>query len=176
MIDRTVLLMALLLSILTLALAPAAQAAQKSASATANVFKAITITATAQMSFGKLQYNGNGPATSYVVLSSKAPITRTSPDVQLLPNGGETPAIRKIVGEPGRVYRVTLSPVSIPGGISVSVFTLWSQNRGDISASRLGQFDAAGSDILRVGGTMVVPKGTKNNTFVFNPTILISYE
>ncbi len=75
-------------------MATAAYAAQRTAAGTATIIRTMSVSTTAQMSFGRLQYNGAGPATSNVVLSSAPPTARTSAEVQLLPNGGETPANR----------------------------------------------------------------------------------
>ena len=169
----------LLVAVLAIAAASGAQAAtHATATATATIFKPLNITATAQMSFGKLQYNaGSGPAVATVVLASQPPVTRTSSNVQLLPNGGETPAIRTMTGEPSRVYRVTVSnTTSTPDGLLVNNFTIWSANSGDISASHLGTLSAAGTDTIRIGATLNVPQKTKNDTYTALPTILISYE
>ena len=159
-----------------LALAPSAQAASRTAPASVTIFRPLNISTTAQLSFGKLQYNGNGPATSNVVLSSAPPITRTSADVQLLPGGSETPAIRTIAGEPSRIYRVTVPTSMVIPGLTVVSFTVWSTNSGNITATHLGQLNASGADTVRIGATLVVPKGTKTATYAVNPTITISYE
>jgi len=163
--------------IAALAAAPAAHAASARATSSATIFKPMTIATVAQMSFGKLQYNANsGPAVATVVLSAAAPVTRTSADVQLLPNGGETPAIRTITGEPGRAYRVTVSPTtSSSGGLTVNDFRIWSANSGDITA-RSGMLSASGTDTIRVGATLSVPRGTKNDIYTALPTINIAYE
>src|SRR4051812_39124752 len=122
----------------TMFLAPASYAAPR-AIARADMFVVLplTIQSTASMSFGKLHYTGNGPATSVVTLSARAPVSRTSDGgAQLLPNGNETPAIRVLTGQPGRLYRVTIADsVSTPGALRVTNYTLWSQNSGDISAT-----------------------------------------
>ena len=131
------------------------------------------------MSFGKLQYNaGSGPAVATVVLRAAPPTTRTSANVQLLPGGGETPAIRTITGQPGALYRVVTpaSATATPGGLTVNGFTVHSANSGDISASRLGQLNASGTDTIRVGATLQVPQKTKNDTYTSNVAITISYE
>jgi len=159
-----------------LAAAPAAHAASARATSSATIFKPMTIATAAQMSFGKLQYNGAGPAVGTVMLSANAPVTRTSADVQLLPGGGETPAIRNITGEPGRAYRVTVSPTTTtPGGLTVNNFRIWSANSGDITA-RSGMLSSSGADTIRVGATLSVPRGTKNDVYTALPTINIAYE
>lgn len=163
-------------AVAALVASPAAHAASARATSSATIFKPMTIATVAQMSFGKLQYNGNGPAIGTVVLSATAPVTRASADVQLLPNGGETPAIRNITGEPGRAYRVSVSPTTTsPGGLTVNDFRIWSANSGDITA-RSGMLSPAGADTIRVGGTLLVPQGTKNNVYTALPTINIAYE
>jgi len=159
--------------------APPGNSAQATATARTRIIRPLTISAPAQMSFGKLQYNaGSGPSVSPVVLSSAPPATRTSPDVQLLPNGGETPAIRTITGQPGALYRVTTpaAAASTPGSMVVNSFTVWSANSGNITASRLGQLNSQGVDTVRIGASLQVPVKTKNDTYAANVSITISYE
>jgi hypothetical protein len=158
--------------------ATTAYAAQRTIAGTATVLRSMSVSTIAQMSFGKLQYNGAGPAVAALVLRAVPPMARTSTDVQLLPNGGETPAIRVITGEPGRIYRVTppASATAAPGGLAVTAFTLWSANSGDITSSRLGQLNAQGQDTIRIGASLMVPRGTKNDTFTANTPVTITYD
>lgn len=158
--------------------ATTAYAAQRTIAGTATIIRSMSVSTTAQMSFGKLQYNGAGPAVATLVLRAAPPTARTSADVQLLPNGGETPAIRVITGEPGRIYRVTppASATAAPGGLPVTAFTLWSANSGDITSSRLGQLNAQGQDTIRIGASLMVPRGTKNDTFTANTPVTITYD
>jgi hypothetical protein len=171
---------ALAITLLATLLMTQASDAAPEASARANVFvfRPLTIQSTASMSFGKLHYAGNGPATSVVTLSARSPVSRaTDGGAQLLPNGAETPAIRVLSGEPGRLYRVTIADtVSSPGLLRVTNYTLWSQNSGDITATRTGALNAQGGDTLRIGASLIVANGTKNDTFIANPSILIAYE
>jgi hypothetical protein len=159
-------------------MATAAYAAQRTIAGTAAIIRPMSVSTIAQMSFGRLHNNGAGPATSNVVLSAGPPTARAALHVQLLPNGGETPAIRMITGEPGRMYRVTppASATASPGGLTVTAFTLWSANSGDITASRLGQLNAQGTDTVRIGASLVVPNGTKNDTFTANTPVTITYD
>jgi len=153
--------------------------AQRSSTATARIIRPLSVSSTASMSFGKLQYNpSSGPAVSPVVLSAAAPVTRTSANVQLLPGGSETPAIRVITGQPGAIYRVTTpaAAASTPGGLTVNTFTIWSASRGDITASHVGQLNSSGTDTVRVGASLQVPQKTKNDTYTANVPITISYE
>jgi hypothetical protein len=150
----------------------------RTATTSVTILRPLTVSATAQMSFGKLHYQGNGPATTTVVLNSAPPTTRTSANAQLLPNGGETPAVRQIGGEPNRAYTVSApaSAIASPGGLTVNHFTFWTANGGDITSNGLGHLSASGADTLRVGATLTVPNGTQNDTFTANPTITISYQ
>jgi hypothetical protein len=155
----------------------ASRTAASSATTSVTILRPLSVSATAQMSFGKLHYEGAGPATTTVVLSSAPPVTRTSANAQLLPNGGETPAIRQISGEPSRAYTVTApATISSPGGFAVNHYTFWTANSGDITSNGVGHLSASGADTLRVGATLTVPNGAQNNTFTANPTITISYQ
>jgi hypothetical protein len=153
-------------------------AAQRTIAGTATIIRTMSVSTTAQLSFGRLQYNGAGPAVAALVLRAAPPMARASTNVQLLPNGGETPAIRVITGEPGRIYRVTppASATATPGGVTVTAFTLWSANSGDITSSRLGQLNAQGQDTIRIGASLMVPKGTKTDTFTANTPVTITYD
>ena len=159
-------------------MATAAYAAQRTVAGTATIIRPMSVSTIAQMSFGRLHNNGAGPATSNVVLSAAPPAARTATHAQLLPNGGETPAIRVITGEPGRMYRVTpaASATATPGGLTVTAFTLWSANSGDITASRLGQLNAQGKDTIRIGASLVVPNGAKNDVFTADTPVTIGYD
>lgn len=159
-----------------LALPAAAQPAANGAASIA-IIRPLSITQTAQLNFGRIQPQGNGnPGTA--TISAAPPTSRTSNGVTLLPGGAETPAIRTLSGEPGRVYRVTIpaSVPSIPEGHTINQFTLWSANLGLITSTKLGQLDAAGTDTLRLGATISLPKGAKQITPSANVPITISYE
>jgi hypothetical protein len=160
-------------------LAGAAQAipTQRAAEASVTILRPLSIAATAELSFGRLQPQGNdkgGTAT----ISAAPPVTRTTSGVSALSGGGETPAIRGIVGEPGRAYRVTLpaSVAAIQGAYPVTAFRLWSANRGDITATGLSQLNSSGQDTLRIGATITFPKGSKQDIYTANVPITISYE
>ena len=151
--------------------------AQASAQGSITVLRPLTITTTAEMSFGRLQPQGNGPSGT-VVLSSTPPTTRTSSTISLLSGGNETPLIRTISGVPGAVYRISYpsSAVTVQGGYPVTAFTLWSANSGTITNTRISQLNASGSDTIRIGATLTLPKGAKQNTFTVAVPVTIFYE
>lgn len=143
--------------------------------AMATVIRPITVTATAELSFGRLQGTGKD---GFVVQPAKPGGTRTAQRVTLLPNGGETALVRALGGEPYRIYRVSL-PESVwttSGTLRVDGFTLWSATRRDITKSRMGAFNAQGLDTLRLGATLRVPKGTKQSIFVAKVPVTVAYE
>jgi len=159
--------------------APDGSVRPASAAATARtvILRPITVAAAAELSFGRLTYAGNGQD-GIVILPARSPSTRVASRVSLLPQGGETPLLRSITGEPGRVYRVAV-PASVrtsAGALQVNAFTLWSSTQGDISKTRLGAFSAKGADSLRLGGTLTVPKGTKQGIYAALVPVTISYE
>lgn len=141
------------------------------------IFRPLSVAATANMSFGRLQPQGNAqPGT--VVLTSMPPIQRIPNGISTLPGGAETPAVRTISGEPGKIYRIIVpaSAVSSQGGHLVNAFTLWTENGGNITTTRVGQLNASGTDVLRIGATINLPKGTKQETYTVNVPISILYE
>jgi len=161
-----------------LALASATQAvpAQRAAETSVTILRPLAITNSANLSFGRVQPQGSGDGGS-ATISPTPPVARTTDRAAGLPGGGETPAIRDIVGEPTRVYRVTLpSMVSSNQGYPVTAFRLWTANRGDITATGLGQLSGTGQDTLRIGATITFPKGAKQDVFTANVPVTISYE
>ena len=162
-----------------IALASAGQAApsQRAAEASVTILRPLAITNSANLSFGRIQPQGSGDGGS-ATISPTPPVTRTTERAVGLSGGGETPAIRGIVGEPTRVYRITLPSMvsSNQGGYPVTAFRLWTANRGDITATGLGQLSSTGQDTLRIGATITFPKGAKQDVFTANIPITISYE
>lgn len=137
----------------------------------------------AELSFGFVasQTTGltaEGGASGVVVLTSAPPTQRASANVILGPNGGETPLIRKVTGDAGRSYRVTVPSVAYTsvGGLSVRRFTLWSQTAGDITKTGIGVLDNTGADLLRIGATLTVPSGTPNAIYSSSVPITVAYE
>ena len=157
--------------------APDSGAQSASASARTIILRPITVAATAELSFGKLVYAGNG-LDGTVILAAKSPSSRVAVRVNLLSNGGDTALIRAITGEPSRIYRVGLptSVTTTSGDLLVNAFTLWSSTQGDVSQTRLGAFNAQGSDTLRLGATLTVPKGTRQGIYAALVPVTISYE
>jgi hypothetical protein len=158
---------------------PVADAKSSSVSAAARtvILRPITVGAVAELSFGRLTYAGSG-LDGTVILPARAPSKRIAVRVSLLPDGGETPLLRTLTGEPGRIYRVGV-PVSVgttAGALRADAFTLWSGTQGDISKTRLGAFDAQGADTLRLGATLTVPRGTRNGIYAALVPVTISYE
>ena len=160
-------------------LAGAGQAvpSQRAAGASVTILRPLAITNSANLSFGRVQPQGSNDGGS-ATISAAPPVTRTTDRASGLAGGGETPAIRGIVGEPTRLYRITLPAMvtSNPGGYLVNAFRLWTANRGDITATGLGQLSSTGQDTLRIGATITFPKTAKQDIFTANVPITISYE
>jgi hypothetical protein len=151
--------------------------AASSASVSSTVIRPISVKRIADLSFGKLVYAGRGPD-GVVIIPARPPSARVAAGVALLPNGGETVLVRELVGEPNRVYRVTVPSYVLTrsGMLRVAAFTLWSATRQDITVSALGSFSANGTDTLRLGGTLTVPKGTRQGIYDATVPVTVAYE
>lgn len=135
MIARALLLTALLLACASPALA------QEPARATLSVERSLSIASVRPIQLS--------PEDRFATLSMHA-------DIQ--PNA---PAVIRVTGDPGRVYRIrvpnTLS--SFEGVALVEGLRIWSENTGDISTSRTSRMDFEGRDLLRVSGRLRPAEG-----------------
>jgi len=135
MILRAVPLTALLLACAFPALA------QETARATLNVERSLSIA-----SVRPIQLSPNDPVAS---LSMRADIR---PDA---------PAVIRITGDPGRLYRIRVprTLAASDGVVLVEDLKIWSENTGDISKSRTSRMDFQGRDLLHVSGRLRPPAG-----------------
>lgn len=152
----------------------------RSANGSVTIFRPLSIGGTGGLNFGRLHNQGPNAPVGTVTVTSAPPAARSStgPGVQLLPGTNPEPVIRNLTGEPSRAYHVGLpaSVTATPDGLLVDQFTVWSQNSGNISVSRLGTLNAAGQDTVRVGATLTVPPGTGNNVFTANVPVTLTYD
>lgn len=92
-------------------------------------------------------------------------------------NLSDAPAMIRIAGDPGRMYRVRL-PEAQENGQSVALIEnlrIWSINAGDISTTRSGRLDADGRDLLRVSGQFRMRAGAEAEPIAALP-LSIDYE
>jgi hypothetical protein len=81
------------------------------------------------------------------------PVSSRTGGVVMTPSG---PAVIRITGDPGRVYRVTLPTrvVAGPGDLTVDTLTVISDNSGDITRNLTARMDSAGFDRLQITGLL----------------------
>jgi hypothetical protein len=150
----------------------------RTGSASVTVVRPITVSSTAVMSFGKAVATGNDPF-GYVTLQAAPPTTLTTQAASLAGGGpNPSPLVLTVTGEPGRAYRISLplSAASNPGAFVVSNFTMWTQNSGDVTTTKLAYFSAQGSDTVRVGGRIAIPHAAKAQSYTAQVPVTISYE
>lgn len=69
----------------------------------------------------------------------------------------DAPAMIRISGDPGRVYRIRLPQADADqGGSVIEELKIWSATSGDISETRVARLDLQGRDLLRVSGRLRV--------------------
>lgn len=87
-------------------------------------------------------------------------------------------AIIQVTGDPGRVYRVTLPAdiVARPGNLEVDVFTVISDNSGDITRTLTARMNSEGYDRLQITGQLRQPNGIALSSASAAVPIGVDYE
>lgn len=89
----------------------------------------------------------------------------------------DAPALIRVLGDPGRVYRIRVprDPDQAEGAASVKKLQILSANAGDVSVSGLALMDHQGQDLLQISGNL----RSSDNGRTASPTALplsIDYE
>jgi hypothetical protein len=158
----------------------AGDAAAQSPPANASIIVsgALKLAGVSTLSFGKVQGLPGRTGTVTITLSPSLAAVRRGKDVVLAGGAAPTALVRTIMDQPGRLYRVQL-PTSVratPGGYTVSNFRVWSDLRGDITATKLGQLGVTGEDTLRIGATLSVPAGAPAAVYDADIPVTVLYE
>lgn len=97
-----------------------------------------------------------------IQLSPEQRVATLSLSADIQPNA---PAVIRVTGDPGRVYRIrvprTLS--SSEGVALVEDLQIWSENTGDVSVTRTSHMDLDGRDMLRVSGRLRPANGASES-------------
>ena len=100
----------------------------------------------------RMVFSGSGTAEPTTVDAVQA-----SRQTRLVERSGQpanAPAVIRVSGDPGRVYRINL-PRTIQDpqtNTTISGFSVWSENSGDITETLSARMDEHGSDTLQVTG------------------------
>jgi len=88
-----------------------------------------------------------------IQLSPEDRVATLSLRADIIPNA---PAVIRVTGDPGRVYRIRVprTLTSSEGVALVEDLRIWSENTGDISDTRTSRMDVEGRDLLRVSGRL----------------------
>lgn len=159
---------------------PLSSQASTSAAASARVIQPLTIQARNELSFGSVGSTSNCPRGAVVIVVSRpgGQVRSGSPCLSLNRNGGETPLVRALRGQPGQSYRITVptSALTLRGGLTVNNFTLYSSTSRDVTNTRFAALDNRGTDTLQVGATLQMPFGTAAGTYTARIPVTLAYE
>ncbi len=88
-----------------------------------------------------------------IQLSPEQRVATLSLSADIQPNA---PAVIRVTGDPGRVYRIRVprTLTSNEGVALVEDLQIWSENTGDVSVTRTSHMDLDGRDMLRVSGRL----------------------
>ena len=150
--------------------------------AQAQVVRALRARPLADLSFGALVVGQSSGGEVIVSPSGSAASYRGSVRASCLGNAGCSthPASFAVEGEGGRTYRISL-PASIMAqgsrtSIELPVTSINSRSRNFPAASFGGLLDASGHDFFEVGGTLLVPAGTRADVFRADLPVTVSYD
>lgn len=149
----------------------------KSASASLEVVRPLSISIISEASFGRLELS-HGNKRGAITIPASPALRPTLEGVVLRNTPTAGPAKRMLSGEPGRAYRVILPPLIETGsnGSSIDQLTLYSATSGDISRTGVGQFDREGQDMLSIGATLSLAAGSAPGKFTTPIPVTIVYE
>lgn len=160
----------LLATSMTLSMLPmGAMAASDDGTATATIVIPITITATQDLAFGKINANGGGT----VVIATDGSRSVGGGDVALVTTGSvETQAQFTVTGVDGATYAITLpgAPIDIENAnnetMSVGTFTSDPNGTGTLTG---------GTETLNVGGTLTVGAAQDPGDYTGDFTVTVEY-
>lgn len=168
-----------------LAFATTAHAApQGSASASATIFKPVTITTATNLSSGNVKTQGNNPSgtvtmpATFPLFASPIP-TYTGGWAKNGSNADAGTAARiNLTGQPGAGFTVVVTGwTHISGDTpqSMTATTFYSAN-GSPTSSAHGVFNASGAATYYIGATLTIPRDNNGTTVVMRPNTTIVYD
>lgn len=148
--------------------------------ATALVVEPIRVEPLADLSFGCIAVAGSGT----VAIDARSGAARPFGGIRLLegaPGCASHPALFAISGEATRSYRFTVDPDVIAVHVAQPEVTLAVRGLHGVGGNPaegegIGTLDGAGRDRLRVGGTLLVPAGTRAGHYKARVKVTVAYE
>lgn len=97
-----------------------------------------------------------------IQLSPEQRVATLSLSADIQPNA---PAVIRVTGDPGRVYRIRVprTLTSSEGVALVEDLQIWSANTGDVSVTRTSHMDLDGRDMLRISGRLRPANGASES-------------
>ncbi len=156
-----------------------AQPAPRSATASVNVIRPLSVAVNKTLNFGRLQVRGGKTRVIYATIDPTQPLSplKTS-GLVVLAGGGETPLEARIIGDPLRTYRISIpqTVLSTPGRFTVSNFVIVSATRNNARMTGSGVLGNDGTELIRIGATLTLNATASQAVYKAIVPITVVYE
>ena len=144
--------------------------------AAGSIIHPLQLTQSKTLDFGKVSLKVATNAAT-IRIPAIAPSTPMLANAVIASPSTATPAIFTLTGEPRRAYTLTApsSVLTAPGNHLVTGLTFWTQSGGS-GTSVTGTLSATGTDTLRIGATLTLPKGVAQATYTATVPITVAYQ
>lgn len=146
--------------------------------AAGSIIHPLQLTQSKTLDFGKVSLKVATNAAT-IRIPAAAPSTPVLANAVIASPSTATPAIFTLTGEPRRAYTLTApsSVLTAPGNHLVTSLTFWTQSGGSGSGTSVtGTLRATGTDTLRIGATLTLPKGVAHATYTATVPITVAYQ
>ena len=136
----------------------------------------LQLTQTSGLSFGRMTLTSSQSAGT-ITIPAAAPSRPVTLNATANSAANASAAVFTLRGEAGRAYTLSTPAAvrSTPSGFPVTAITVWTKSAGNIAGGS-AVLNTSGTDTIRVGGTLAVPRGTAAQTYTARVPITVAYQ